>query len=72
MPVSQSQAITIAREWLISDGKISLSGCDDVAIDEAPSWHISFPKPIPGRRGGEPHVLVNKSDGVITQVYYTQ
>jgi hypothetical protein len=70
--ISREQAITIATQEVVDDGVMSLDGRDTVVVEEATYWHISFPYSSPLTRGGEPHVLVNKTTGNVTNIYYTE
>lgn len=70
--ISREQAITIATQAVNDDGVMSLDGRDTWVEEEEDYWHIYFPYTSLGLRGGEPHVLVDKSSGAVTDIYYTQ
>lgn len=72
MAVSEAEAIEIARTRIIADGKMPLTSRISDVEDGGAAWHVSFPSSLANPRGGEPHVIVNKSDGAIVRVYYTQ
>lgn len=70
--VGQQQAITIARQRVVNDAVMTLTGRADVARDEGAVWHVSFPVTDLEVMAGAPHVLVDKIDGTLVEVYYTQ
>ena len=69
---TQEQAIAIAIQKVEQDGVMSLDGRDTEVVEEADYWHIYFPYTSHEIRGGEPHVLVAKSDGEVIEIHYTQ
>lgn len=72
---SMAEAIQIAKDHVAADGVMTIddSERDSVAADEGSVWHVSFPyKDSMEMLGGEPHVFVAKSDGTVTDIYYTQ
>jgi poly-D-alanine transfer protein DltD len=70
--ITSEEAITIATQAVNDDGIMSLDGRDTVAVEEATYWHIYFPYTSHELLGGEPHVLVNNSNGTVIDLYYTQ
>ena len=66
------EATEIARQRVEADGVMSLDGRDTEVVEEADYWHIYFPYTSDEVLGGEPHVWVNKSDGEVIQIYYTE
>jgi hypothetical protein len=73
--ISQAEAIDIAKANIAADGAMEMdySERDTVADDEGSVWHIYFPyKDSMEMLGGEPHVRVLKTDGSVTDIYYTQ
>lgn len=72
MAASQKDAIAVARQRVIGDGVMPLVDCRDVVMDEGDVWHVLFPTTDTEVLCGEPHVLVDKMDGTVVKVYYTQ
>jgi len=70
--ISQTEAITIAKQAVEEDGVMSLDGRDTEVVEAATYWHIYFPFSSLNLRGGEPHVWVDKSSGNVTRIYYTE
>ncbi len=70
--ISSNDAVTLAKQKVQTDGVMSLDGRNTVVKEEQDYWHISFPISSPKIIGGEPHVLIDKASGAITEVYYTQ
>ena len=70
--ITSEEAITIATQAVGDDGVMSLDGRDTEVVEEADYWHIYFPYTDQWLRGGEPHVLVNKTTGEVIDIYYTQ
>ena len=73
--ITQAQAIRIAKEYVAADGVMTIddSERDSLVLDEGSQWHVYFPyKDTVETLGGEPHVMVAKSDGAVTDIYYTQ
>jgi hypothetical protein len=71
---AQEQALKVARERVVDDAFMEI-GPDRVeeVRDEGENWHVLFPyNPEVEIRGGEPHVIVRKSDNSIVEVYYTR
>ena len=70
--IETSDAIEIARSKVTSDGIMTLVDRDEVAVDEGENWHVYFPFQDVELLGGEPHVIISKSDGTVVETYYTQ
>jgi len=73
--ITMAEAIQIAKDHVAADGVMTIddSERDSIALDEGSVWHVSFPyKESTGMLGGEPHVMVAKTDGTVTDIYYTQ
>lgn len=73
--ISMTEAIQIAKDHVAADGVMTIddSERDSLALDEGSVWHVYFPyKDTVEMLGGEPHVMVAKSDGTVTDIYYTQ
>lgn len=76
-PLTVDDAITRAQERIADEGYVSVDygERDTSVVEEGGAWHISFPLKIDTtiyKIGGEPHVLISKSDGEILSVYYTR
>lgn len=71
--ISRTEAIDIAKAFVLDEGVMTLDDRDEVADDEGTVWHVYFPYTAASDMlGGEPHVKVAKTDGAITEAYYTQ
>ena len=72
-PISSDSAIAIARERVVADGVMSLEAREPIVTEEGQLWHVRFLRKGTNLvAGGEPHVMVRKSDGAVVRVYYTQ
>lgn len=72
--ISEAKAIEVAKSRVISAGVMTnLDDRDEVTVDEGANWHVYFPlKEALDVLGGEPHVIVAKTDGTVVRIYYTQ
>jgi hypothetical protein len=73
--ITETEAIRIAKEYVAADGVMTIDDGerDSLVLDEGSQWHVYFPfKDSVEMLGGEPHVMVAKSDGTVTDIYYTQ
>jgi hypothetical protein len=73
--ITQAEAIRIAKEYVAADGVMTIDDGEreSLVLDEGSQWHVYFPyKDTAEMLGGEPHVMVAKSDGTVTDIYYTQ
>lgn len=70
--ISSEDAVKLAQQRVQTDGVMSVDGRIAVVEEEQNYWHVSFPLSSPKVFGGEPHVLIDKTSGAITKIYYTQ
>jgi hypothetical protein len=70
--ISRDDALSLATNRVQEDGVMSLDGRKTTVKEEPNQWHISFPLSATMVRGGEPHVIIDKASGAITDVYYTK
>ena len=73
--ISEETAMEIALARVEQDDFMSLDFTqrNKEVVTEGDHWHISFPyKSELYMRGGEPHVLINRRTGEVSQVFYTR
>jgi hypothetical protein len=71
--ISQDEAIAIAREaYRDEDPDFDFEDKFDFVSETATSYDISFPKREPEGPGGEPHVVIERATGDVTEIYFTR
>ena len=71
--INETEAIDLATR-IVTDrrGDSALAGRRAVAEVEGEAWHVYFPWKDPEMLGGEPHVLLDASEGRVIRVFSTQ